>query len=165
MVLNIIIEISLEVELEIKRGSSWSWSYGSFIQLPVQSVPITTNVVNSNPVHGEVYSIQHYVILSMTCGRSIVFSGYSGFFTNKTDLPDITEMLLKVALNTINQPKINLPHSSISSKVKQWVRINMFIYILNESFLRSVCTNYTTSTNGFTKIAQDWWSCHGFYSF
>jgi len=25
-------------------------------------VPITTNVVSSNPGHGEVYSIQHYVI-------------------------------------------------------------------------------------------------------
>jgi hypothetical protein len=31
-------------------------------QLPVQSVPITTKVVSLNPVHGEVYSIQHYVI-------------------------------------------------------------------------------------------------------
>ena len=30
-----------------------------FIQLPMQSVPITTKVVSSNPVHGEVYSIQH----------------------------------------------------------------------------------------------------------
>ena len=28
----------------------------------VQSVPITIKVVTSNPVHGEVYSIQHYVI-------------------------------------------------------------------------------------------------------
>jgi hypothetical protein len=28
----------------------------------VQPVPITTKVVNSNPVHGEVYSIQRYVI-------------------------------------------------------------------------------------------------------
>jgi hypothetical protein len=28
----------------------------------VQSVPITTQVVNSNPVYGEMYSIQHYVI-------------------------------------------------------------------------------------------------------
>ena len=28
----------------------------------VQSVPITTQVVNSNPVYGEVYLIQHYVI-------------------------------------------------------------------------------------------------------
>ena len=32
------------------------------VQLPVQSVPITTKVVSSNPAHGEVYSIQHYVI-------------------------------------------------------------------------------------------------------
>ena len=31
------------------------------LQLPVQSVPITTNV-SSNPLHGKVYSIQHYVI-------------------------------------------------------------------------------------------------------
>jgi hypothetical protein len=32
------------------------------LQLPVQSVPITTNVVSLNPADGEVYSIQHYVI-------------------------------------------------------------------------------------------------------
>jgi hypothetical protein len=28
----------------------------------VQSVPITTKVVSSHPAHGEVYSIQHYLI-------------------------------------------------------------------------------------------------------
>ena len=28
----------------------------------LQSVPITTEVVSSNPVHDDVYSIQHYVI-------------------------------------------------------------------------------------------------------
>ena len=28
----------------------------------MQLVPITTNVVSSNPTHGEVYLIQHYVI-------------------------------------------------------------------------------------------------------
>jgi hypothetical protein len=32
------------------------------LQLPVQSVPITTKVVRSNPVQGEAYSIQHYVV-------------------------------------------------------------------------------------------------------
>ena len=32
------------------------------LQLPVQSMLITTNVVTSNSFHGEVYSIQHYVI-------------------------------------------------------------------------------------------------------
>ena len=31
------------------------------LQLPMESVPITTNVISSNPVHGEVYSIQRYV--------------------------------------------------------------------------------------------------------
>ena len=30
--------------------------------LPVQSEPITTNIVSSNPSVGEMYSIQHYVI-------------------------------------------------------------------------------------------------------
>jgi hypothetical protein len=28
----------------------------------MESVPITTNVLSLNPAHGEVYSIQHYVI-------------------------------------------------------------------------------------------------------
>jgi hypothetical protein len=32
------------------------------LQPHVQSVPVTTKVVSSNPVHDEVYSIQHYVI-------------------------------------------------------------------------------------------------------
>jgi hypothetical protein len=32
------------------------------LQLPMQSGPITTKVMTSNPAHGEVYSIQHYVI-------------------------------------------------------------------------------------------------------
>jgi hypothetical protein len=32
------------------------------LQLFVQLVPITTKLVSSNPIHGEVYSIQHYVI-------------------------------------------------------------------------------------------------------
>ena len=32
------------------------------LQLPMQSMPITTKVVSSKPVHDKVYSIQHYVI-------------------------------------------------------------------------------------------------------
>jgi hypothetical protein len=34
----------------------------SIIYLPVQSVPITTKVVSSNPAHGEVYSLQHFAM-------------------------------------------------------------------------------------------------------
>ena len=73
------------------------------LQLPVQSAPVPTEVVSSNPIHGEVYSIQHYVIKT---GR--FFSpGTPVYATNKTDCHDITEILLKVALSTINQTKPN----------------------------------------------------------
>ena len=56
-------EILLKVPLNTikhiaKLGASWSLD----LQLPVQSVRIITKVVNSNPVHCEVYSIQYYVI-------------------------------------------------------------------------------------------------------
>jgi hypothetical protein len=37
--------------------------------------------------------------MNWNCGRSVVFSKYSGFFTNKTDRQDITEILFNVALN------------------------------------------------------------------
>jgi len=55
-------------------------------------LPITTNVMSSNPAHCEVYSIQYHVIK---------FVGVVNFSTNKTDLHDITEILLNVALDTI----------------------------------------------------------------
>jgi hypothetical protein len=72
------------------KGTSWSLSYGS-----VQSVPITTKVVSLSPVHGEVYSIQHYVIKFVSDLRRV-----NGFFP-VLRFP-ATEMLLKVAVNTIN---------------------------------------------------------------
>ena len=55
-----------------------------------------------NPAYGDVYSIQHYVIkfvcaLQQVC---VFFLGTLVSSTNKTDR-DITEILLKVALNTI----------------------------------------------------------------
>ena len=72
------------------------------LQLPMQSVPITINVVRSNPTHGEVYSIQHYVIKFVSDLRQgVPFSWI--FSTNKTDHHDITQILLKVALNTNEQ--------------------------------------------------------------
>ena len=37
----------------------------------MQSVPITTNVVSSNPVHDEVYSIQHYVLKFVNDSRQV----------------------------------------------------------------------------------------------
>jgi hypothetical protein len=40
----------------------------------------------------------------MISGRSVVFSGTPVSTTNKTDHHDITEILLKVVLNTITHP-------------------------------------------------------------
>ena len=54
--------------------------------------------MNSNPAHGEVYLIQHYLIkfvsdLRQVCG----FSSTQVSSINKTGHHDITEILLKVA--------------------------------------------------------------------
>ena len=68
----------------------------------MQSVPITTNVASSNHTHGKVYLIQHYVIKCQWLATSQWFSqGTLVSSTNKTDRHNITEILLKVALNTI----------------------------------------------------------------
>ena len=47
------------------------------LQLPMQSVPITTDVVSSNLDQGKVYNIIKYS-LSVTCDTSVVFSGPLG---------------------------------------------------------------------------------------
>jgi hypothetical protein len=85
-------------------------------------VSITTKVVSSNPVHGEVYSIQLY----MTCDRTVVFSRYS---TNETDCHDITEILLKVALNTIQKP-INLRLAIVVMDIVTGFRTKTYVQLL-----------------------------------
>ena len=69
----------------------------------MQSVPITTNGMSSNSVHGKVYSIQHYVIKFVSDLQKVrQFSpGSPVSSTNKAARHDLTEILLKVALNTI----------------------------------------------------------------
>jgi hypothetical protein len=66
----------------------------------VESVPITIKVMSSNPAHSEMYSIQLYVIKIASDLLQV------GGFLRVLRFPvamkhDITEILLKVALNTI----------------------------------------------------------------
>ena len=76
------------------------------LQLPVKSLPITTIVVSSNPVHGEVYS-------TIFCDKVCQWLAPGQWFSPDTllsstkiaDCHDITEILLNVALNKINQTK------------------------------------------------------------
>jgi len=62
----------------------------------MQSVSITAKPVNSNPAHGEVYLIHHYVIKFVSDLRQV-----GGLLrspptpNNKTDHHDITDILLK----------------------------------------------------------------------
>ena len=64
----------------------------------MQSVPITTKVVSSKPVHGEVYSMQHYVIKLIVSDLGTPVSS-----TNKIAGQNTTEILMKVLLNTIKK--------------------------------------------------------------
>ena len=69
----------------------------------MQSVPITTKVVNSNPADGEVYSIQHYVIQFVSDVRHVWFSpGIPVASTNKTDRHDITEIFFESGIKHHN---------------------------------------------------------------
>ena len=84
-----------------------------------------SKVVSSNSAHGEVYSIQHYVIKFVSDLRQV-----GGFLrppissTNKTDLHDITEILLKVASNTITPTSF-----TIGFHLRIWLMNILHIYI------------------------------------
>ena len=90
---------------------SWLWLYGRWLYnyLCNQCLsPLKFWVRTPFMARCTRYNIMWYS-LWVTCGRSVVFSGYSGFLhqTNKT------EILLKVVLSTINQTY----HLSLRSSV------------------------------------------------
>ena len=60
--INIFCHIQLQTELLYNVGRSGRYRMVLGLQLPMQSVLITTKVVSSNLAHGEVYSIQQFVI-------------------------------------------------------------------------------------------------------
>ena len=63
----------------------------------MQSLPITTEVVSSNPVHGQVYSKQHNVIKVVSDLRQVQWFSLG----TPVSLTHKTEVLLKVALYII----------------------------------------------------------------
>ena len=77
--------------------------------------------------------------LSVTCDRSVVFSGS---FTIKTDRHDITVILLKVVLNTINQTWNTIVNKTDGREIKK-KKINLkFWFFLGD---HAYCKNKTTS--------------------
>ena len=71
----------------------------------MQSVPITTNVASSNAAQARCarYNMSDKVCQCLA-GCRWFSMGTSVSSINKTNQHDIIEILLKVALNTINQP-------------------------------------------------------------
>ena len=81
--------------MAVPRGKACTCPFNVYI-FPTKQ----TKVVSSNADHGEVYSIQLYVIKFAT---GLWFSlGTRISSINKTDRHNIAEILLKVALNTIS---------------------------------------------------------------
>ena len=107
----------------------------------MQSVPITTNVVSSNPAHGEVYSTLHHMIkLSVICGRSVVFARYFGYLHQLNWQPQYNWNIVESGIKH-NKPK---PKPSCNK---------IFTQNLDKSNLASHC--YLTPTQQF--LATSWW--------
>jgi len=79
---------------------------------------------------------------SVTCDRSVVISGYYGFLHQKTDSHNITEILLKLALNSIT--------------LNKWLLILWVLF----SFLRTASVEYnfdcTNIEDGYYNYSQTW---------
>ena len=75
--------------------------------------------------------------MAATCDRLVVFSGYSGSYTNNTDRHDIAQMLLKVALNTI----------TLTLSLNNMVSVPLIILILNRNIVqlsRCLCLTFVS---------------------
>jgi hypothetical protein len=84
------------------QGPSWSWSYGSWIYNHLCNQFLSPLMLWVRILIGARCTICQWLV----AGRC--FSpGTPVFSTNKTDRHNITEILLKVALNTINKTKPN----------------------------------------------------------
>ena len=84
------------------------WSYGSWINnLPMQSVPITTEVLSSNPVNGEVFWMQHYVIMFFSTFQQF------GWFLQVLQCPPPIKLTITVKLKYWWKWRLNNIHLMI----------------------------------------------------
>jgi hypothetical protein len=84
-----------------------------------------------------------FKFMSVTCDRSVVFSGYSGFLRH-----DITEILLKVVLNTIN-PNITFKFVENMFSLKY---VDTFILIYFTTWRKEVLPN----AHNIVELCRQW---------
>jgi len=113
-----------------------------------QSVPITTKFVSLNPVHGEVYSIQHCVIkFHQWLAIRLWFSpGTPVFSTYKTDSNDIT----------------NIVESGIKHHTSLHPYPQVSLEYLKHGFILHIFTMFTRLTLKCVLIYQKLFSTKGF---
>jgi hypothetical protein len=112
--------------------------------------------VSLNTAHGEVYLIQQYVIKFVSVLWQVAGSPFSS--TNKIDLHNITDILLKVVLNTITLT----PFRTISTdlKLSDTVTIGRNCYLSCVLFFFSFCCSINgipacTNSKLLTTILRD----------
>ena len=99
----------------------------------MQSVYITTKIVSLNPVHDKEYSIQYYVIkfVQQLAAGQWFSPGTPVSSINKNDHHDITEILLKVVLNTINPPPSSIDCKMFSYHVNFILCTKLICHVVN----------------------------------
>jgi hypothetical protein len=123
----------------------------------MQSVPITTNVVSSNPAHGWRGVFDTTLCVCQWLAAGWWFSPVTQVSsTNKTDRKDKTETLFKVTLNTITLTLTHhislIPHNLLASNSFTSIFIRLAINTTHRIVVR-----YTVT---FTRT---WLSTHYFY--
>ena len=102
-------------------------------KLPVQSVPITTNVVRWNPTRR---SVLDTILCDKVCQWLATGSWFSQgtpvSSTNETDSHDITEILLKVALSTIKPTNQPIVMNTAELRINKQISVN---YYYSASFI------------------------------
>jgi hypothetical protein len=122
----------------------------------MQSVPITTNVASSNPTQERCtrYNIM-WLSLSVTCDRLVVSPGTTVSSTNKTDRHYITEILLKVALNTITHNKLEVP---VSKYLLVTIITGSYAEFVDSWFFRRASTTDHSSTSSTMMASIKLWN-------
>ena len=124
------------------------------LELPMQSMHIATNVVG--------ISLRRYVLDTTLCDKVCHWLAAGRWFypstpvssTNKTERYDITEILLKVALNTITITLIKrrtVKHNMIQKQIKQKQKT---IHSSTKTFTRTAHSWRATYT--LRRIIQPW---------
>jgi hypothetical protein len=81
-------------------------SMAVIVWYPMQSLSIATKVLSLNPAQCDMYSMQR---LSVTCGRSPIFFGYSGFLHQLNRPPWYNWNIVESGVNTITLALIITP--------------------------------------------------------